>query len=172
MSSFHLTFLPPVALDSFIFGTYATGSHSCSHAELGGHAGRRTVVTPMWGENLSDCLFAVLLWMIDSGLKMMAWHNHLPSQLTSSHELSLSLSLSLCLSLFTSSKFRSMLERHFYCCKLNSTLVIMIMMIKLMINDCWDSCPRHQSLLSALSLTVTPWPFGLPSPLLHWGHSN
>lgn len=27
------------------------------------------------------CLFAVLLWMIDSGLKMMAWQNHLPSQL-------------------------------------------------------------------------------------------
>lgn len=81
MSSFYLTFLPPVALDPFIFGTYATGSQSCSHAELGGHASGRTVVTPMWGEHLSGCLFVVLLWMIDSGLKMMAWHNHLPSLL-------------------------------------------------------------------------------------------
>lgn len=80
MSSFHLTFLPPVVLDAFIFGTYATSSQNGSHAEMGGHAGGRTVVTPMWGEHLNDCLFAVLLWRIDSELKMMAWHNHLPSR--------------------------------------------------------------------------------------------
>lgn len=81
MSSFHLTFLPPVALDPFIFGTYATGFQSCSHAGLGGHASGLTVVTLMLGEHLCDCLFAVLLWMIDSGLRMMAWHNHLPSRI-------------------------------------------------------------------------------------------
>lgn len=39
MSSFHLTFLPPVALDPFIFAIYATGSQSCSHTELGGTRG-------------------------------------------------------------------------------------------------------------------------------------
>lgn len=75
MSSLHLTFLPPVASDPFIVAAYATGSH----AESGGHAGGRAVVTPMWGEHLSICLFARLLWMIDSGLQMMASHNHLPS---------------------------------------------------------------------------------------------
>lgn len=104
MSSFHLTFILPVALNPFKFGTYATGSQSCSQCELGGRAGGRGVVTPMWGENLSDCLFAVLLWMIDSGLKMIAWHNHLPSQLTSSHDFSLSPSFSLCLTPLRSSK--------------------------------------------------------------------
>lgn len=34
MSSFHLTFILPVVLDPFIFGTYAIVSLSFSHAEL------------------------------------------------------------------------------------------------------------------------------------------
>lgn len=87
MSSFHLTFLPLVVLDAFIFGTYATSSQNCSHAEMGGHSGGRTVVTPMWWEHVNDCLFAVLLWMIDSGLKMVAWHNYLPARVFNLHPL-------------------------------------------------------------------------------------
>lgn len=42
--------------------------------------------------------------MIDSGLKMMAWHNHLPSLLTSSRELSLSPSFPLCVPLLRSNE--------------------------------------------------------------------
>ncbi len=162
MSSFHLTFLPPVSLDSFIFAIYATSSQSGSHAELGGRAGGWAVVTLMWGEHLSDCHFAVLLWMIDSGLKMMAWHNHLPSQLSSSRELSLSPSFSLCLSLLSSSECMRGVETFILLwtdqCAYDDDYEDEA-------NDRWDFCPPHQSWLSALSLTVTPWPFRLPSPL-------
>lgn len=137
---------------------------SCSHAGLQGCAGRRTVVTAMWGESLSDCLFALLLWMIDSGLKMMAWQNHLLPQLTSTHAVSSSIS--------HVSDIRTD-RRHLYGSDLDSMLTMMIMIIKLMIKDRWDWLR-----LSSPSLTVTPWPFGFTIPTIQsatpfrWSHSN
>lgn len=68
---------------------------------------------------------------------LMAWHNHLPSYLTSSHELSFHSLFSLCISAQIQEVHVCAWEksRHLYHCELNSVLMITIMMIKLMIND-------------------------------------
>ena len=115
-----------------MFGTYATSSH----AELGGHAGGWTVVTPMWGGHLSNCLFAVLLWMIDSCLKRKAWHNHLPSRVVT-HIQSWTLTFHFFFFLFISFQILHLCVRVFYTPLSCSVLLIMIMMIKIMINDYW-----------------------------------
>lgn len=74
--------------------------------------------------------------MIDSGLKMMAWHNHLPSRVLT-HIQSWILTFLLFFFLFLIRSCMCVLQRsHLYPFELHSVLMIMIMMIKLMINDC------------------------------------
>lgn len=80
-------FSSPVALHPFTSGMYATGSQSCSRAEVEGRASRWTVVTRMWGEQRRHCLHSAFVgdWLGS----LMARHHHLPSRRASNPSLRL-----------------------------------------------------------------------------------